>query len=100
MNRGRIVAAAVIVGGLAFGAFGGEYRSIDYWRLKRDVRRLESDIAGLRSEIDSLAAYADSLETDSATQERVARERLGMLRPGETLYLRPDSAEGGGELRE
>jgi hypothetical protein len=42
------VAAAAIVGGLAFGAFGGEYRSIDYWRLKRDVRRLESDIAGYR----------------------------------------------------
>jgi cell division protein FtsB len=99
VSRGRIIAAAVVLGGLAFGAFGGEYRSIDYSRLKRDVRGLEDDIAVLRSEIDSLAAFADSLENDPWTQERVARERFGMLRPGETLYLRGDE-EGGVERRE
>jgi len=100
MTRGRLVAAAVVAGGVLFGAFGGEYRSIDYWRLKRDVRQIEFEISDLERAIDSLAAYADSLETDSATQERVARERFGMLRPGEILYRLADPAEGGAERRE
>jgi cell division protein FtsB len=95
-----MLAVAAVVGGVAFGAFGGEYRSIDYWRLKRDVRQVEQEIADLERAIDSLAAFADSLETDSAVQERVARERFGMLRPGEILYLLPDREEGGGKERE
>ncbi|UCG88818.1 MAG: septum formation initiator family protein [Gemmatimonadota bacterium] len=94
------MAVAVLVGGVAFGALGGEYRSIDYWRLKGEVRQIEYEIADLERAIDSLAAYADSLETDSATQERVARERFGMLRPGEILYVRADPDEGGAERRE
>ena len=40
-----MLAVAAVVGGVAFGAFGGEYRSIDYWRLKRDVRQVEQEIA-------------------------------------------------------
>ena len=95
-----MLAVAAVVGGVAFGVFGGEYRSIDYWRLKRDVRQVEQEIADLERAIDSLAAFADSLETDSAVQERVARERFGMLRPGEILYLLPDREEGGAERRE
>ncbi|MEJ2239824.1 MAG: septum formation initiator family protein [Gemmatimonadales bacterium] len=91
---------AAIAAGIAFGAFGGEYRSIDYWRLKREVRQEEELIRRLQVEVDSLAALADSLEHDSATVERVARERLGMVREGETLYRVVDSTEGGGEERE
>jgi cell division protein FtsB len=100
MKRGRVVALAAVAGGVVFGAFGGEYRSIDYWRLKREVRQVERDIVGLERGIDSLAALADSLETDSATQERMARERFGMVRPGEILYIVVDSTEGGTERRE
>ena len=100
MNRGKIVALAVVVGGLLFGAFGGEYRTIDYWKLRHNQRQLESEIAALEIEVDSLAAYADSIETDSATQERVAREQFGMLRDGEILYKLPRPGEGGAERRE
>jgi len=100
LTRGRWIALGAIVGGIAFGAFGGEYRSIDYWRLKRQVRQEEEMIRRLEFEVDSLTAFADSLDHDSATVERVARERLGMVREGETLYRVVDSTEGGGERRE
>lgn len=100
MTRGRWIALGAIVAGIAFGAFGGEYRSIDYWRLKREVRQEEELIRRLQVEVDSLAALADSLEHDSATVERVARERLGMVREGETLFRVVDTTEGGGERRE
>jgi cell division protein FtsB len=40
----------------------------------------------VHSQIDSLSAWADSLRDDSGTLERVARERFGMIKEGETLY--------------
>ncbi len=86
MRTGRIVAAIFLVGGLAFGLFGGEYRAIDWWKLKRQVRDERVAIEELQLEIDSLRDYADSLETNRQTQERVARERFGMIRDGEIVY--------------
>ncbi len=86
MRPGRFLAGAVAVGGLAFGYAGGEYSTGD-WRTLRDnvateravATRLQIDIASLRRE-------ADALESDPAAQERAARERFGMLRPGEIMY--------------
>jgi cell division protein FtsB len=76
----------LVAGGIAFGAFGGEYSTLDWWQLRRQVHEQREQITRLRHELDSLRAWADSLETDSATQERRAREKFGMIRDGETLY--------------
>jgi cell division protein FtsB len=86
VRTGRILAAIFLIGGLAFGLFGGEYRAIDWWKLKRQVHEEQMAIEALRIEIDSLRAYAESLETNRQTQERVARERFGMIRDGEIVY--------------
>ena len=86
MRVGRVIAVLILVGGLAFGLFGGEYRAIDSWKLKRQVREEKVALAELNLEIDSLRAYAESLETNRETQERVARERFGMIRDGEIVY--------------
>ena len=86
MRVGRVIAVLILVGGLAFGLFGGEYRAIDSWKLKRQVREERVALAELNLEIDSLRAYAESLETNRVTQERVARERFGMIRDGEIVY--------------
>jgi len=84
---GQVIAVLILIGGLAFGLFGGEYRAIDSWKLKRQVREEQLALEQLRLEIDSLRAYAESLETNRETQERVARERFGMIRDGEIVYL-------------
>ena len=86
MRTGRIIAAVILVGGFAFGLFGGEYRAIDWWKIKRLVREEHGAIELLRREVDSLQAYADSLETNRSVQERVAREKFGMIRDGEIVY--------------
>lgn len=86
MRTGRVVAVVLIAGGILFGAMGGEFSTLDWWKLERQVEAERDTMAGLSSEIDSLAAYADSIETDRTTQERVARERFGMIRNGEMLY--------------
>ena len=86
MRWGRLFAGLLVVGGIVFGALGGEYSTLNWWQLKRQVREQEVSIAALRVAIDSLAIRATMLETDSATQEKVAREKFGMIRDGEMLY--------------
>ena len=86
MRRGQGVALAVFAGGILFGAFGGEYGTLDWWQLHRQVKEQRADIRRLTAQIDSLEREAKALEHDPAEQERVAREQFGMIRPGEILY--------------
>ncbi|MFI5005777.1 MAG: septum formation initiator family protein, partial [Solirubrobacterales bacterium] len=67
----------------------------DLLRLRSQVRRERDAIVQLRVEVDSLSRMEKALTTDSATQERAAREVYGMIRPGEILYhvVPPDSAQ-------
>ena len=85
-----IVGAAVFAGGITFGYVGGEYSTADWRTLRQGVEREQRAIVRLEAEIDSLRVEATALENDSTSQERAARERFGMLRPGEILYrVRP-----------
>ena len=86
MRRGRQVALLVGFAGVVFGFAGGEYGTLDWWTLRRDVAREREAITSLTAEIDSLSKVAHALERDPATQERFAREQFGMLRPGELLF--------------
>lgn len=86
MTRTRLLSTVGIVGGLAFGAAGGEYATWDWWQLRREVRAERAALDSLRIEIDSLEIEVRRLERDPATQERVARERYGMLKPGEIMF--------------
>jgi cell division protein FtsB len=86
VSRGRIVALAVLVAGVAFGAFGGEYGTFDWWELRQRVRGERAAIGRLTLQVDSLRLEAAAIERDPATQERAARELFGMIRSGEILY--------------
>lgn len=88
-RRRRIVriALAVVLGvALYYALFGGEYSVFELRRLSQRVEQEQLRLDSLRAEVDSLEARADSLENDSATIERIARERYGMIKPGERLY--------------
>ena len=86
MTRTRLLTTVGIVGGLAFGAAGGEYATWDWWQLRGELRAELAALDSLRIESDSLEIEVRRLERDPATQERVARERYGMLRPGEIMF--------------
>ena len=86
MTRGRVVAGVGVVAAVAFGFWGGEYGTLDWWTLKQEIGSEEAVLNRLYVEIDSLEALADAVESDSATQEREAREKFGMLRDGELLF--------------
>ena len=86
MTRGRLVAlgAALLLAGLAVQA--GEYSTLDWLRLRRQLAEERRAVQALEGELDSLARLARALETDPAAQERAAREQFGMIRRGELLY--------------
>ncbi len=82
----RVVLGVVLALALYYALFGGEYSVFELRSLSKRVALEQVRLDSLRVEVDSLEARADSLADDSATIERIARERYGMIRPGERLY--------------
>jgi cell division protein FtsB len=80
---------AVIVG-LAFALYfalqGGEYGTLDLLQLRREEAEETASVVRLERLVDSLTRAATAIERDPRVQERVARERFGMIRKGEFLY--------------
>lgn len=76
-----------------YALFGGEYSLFELRATRAATEREEAELAERRRQIDSLQAWADSLRLDSATLERLARERFGMIRPGEILYRFAESGD-------
>ena len=85
-TRRRITFAAVAaVPVLAVFTFGnrGVLKRVE---LEMESNRLYEQLAEERSTGDSLRAAIRQMKTDSTVVERLARERYGMVRPGETIY--------------
>ncbi|MGH7508729.1 MAG: FtsB family cell division protein [Gemmatimonadales bacterium] len=85
--------------GLAFALYfalqGGEYGTLDLLQLRREEREEQANVARLERLVDSLTKAARAIEGDPRVQERVARERFGMIRKGEFLYrLVPTDGNG------
>jgi cell division protein FtsB len=91
----RWAALAALAFALYFGIAGGEYGTFDVLALRRQEAAERAQVIRLRQQVDSLARAADAIEHDVRTQERVARERFGMIRKGELLYrlVPPDSSQ-------
>jgi cell division protein FtsB len=82
----RWAALAAVLFAIWFGLQGGEYATTDLLDLQRREDSTRADVTRLRRVVDSLQKEATAIETDVRTQERVARERFGMIRRGELLY--------------
>ena len=69
-----------------YAVFSGEYSWFALREVRMELEEVEDELARKRQQIDSLLALADSVESDPSMLERIARERFGMIRDGETLY--------------
>ncbi|MBM4187197.1 MAG: hypothetical protein FJ206_07790 [Gemmatimonadetes bacterium] len=87
MTRRAWLVAAALLGAMLFALQGGEYTTWSWLELRKQERRELDKVAALRREVDSLVKYAKLVETDIETQERIARERHGMLRSGEHVFI-------------
>ena len=86
MTGARWAALAALVFALYFGIQGGEYGTTDLFVLQRQEAAERAQVLRLRQVVDSLQRDATAIEHDLRVQERVARERFGMIRRGELLY--------------
>jgi cell division protein FtsB len=86
VTRARWAALAALAALLYFGIQGGEYATTDLLALRRQEASERAQVQRLRVVVDSLQKEAVAIEHDLRTQERVARERFGMIRRGELLY--------------
>ena len=84
----RVGALAVVA--LAILGFGGQSLG-RVWHMSREVASLEREIASLRAETERLAAAAARLRSDPDSIEQIAREELGMVKPGERVLKLPPS---------
>jgi cell division protein FtsB len=54
-------------------------------RMRKEILRLETEIRHEEEQARQLKTSIDSLRNDPRTVERLARERLGYAKPGETV---------------
>jgi cell division protein FtsB len=76
---------------LSFITIVGERGVFHLWRLKGEKRRLDEQNYRLQKENESLRQRISRLRHDDLYLEKVAREELNMVRPGEIIYRFPPS---------
>ena len=79
------VTVVLIVDGLV-----GDKGLMDSVRARRQSADLEATVQQLREENRALAERARRLDKDPAAIEMLAREELGLIRPGEVLFILKD----------
>lgn len=84
-----VLLAALVVGYFAFSTIGDPLLS---HRLNQEEQQLNREIFQLERQQAQLEAIRDYLRTDEYI-EGVARRLLGLVRPGETLFIVSSSAE-------
>ena len=89
----RLLCTAVLaVLAVGFAAFGGQTLT-RAWTLKKEVESLEREVGALRAETARLTADVDRLRTDPDYIEQIARDKLGLVKPGDRVYKLPPTSE-------
>ena len=71
-------------------ALVGERGLVATTRARRQSAELEASVSQVRDENARLRELADRLKSDPSTIESLAREKLGLIRPGEVLVVVKD----------
>jgi cell division protein FtsB len=92
--RGRrfVQYACIVLGGLlVLDGLVGEKGVIEILKARQDYRQLEDALRRVRTENGRMRTQARLLREDPETIERVARERLGFMKPGERVFILKDA---------
>ena len=85
--------AALAVAALGILGYGGQSLA-RVWQMRLEVETLERQIAALRADTVELSAAVAGLRSDPESIEKVARETLGFVKPGERVLKLPPSPGG------
>ena len=92
MTRRALVLTAFGAATLMTLGYGGQSLA-RVWHMKLEVESLEREISTLRAETGRLTALVTRLRSDPDLIEQVAREDLGLVKPGERVLKLPPSPE-------
>jgi cell division protein FtsB len=73
----------------------GTHGFIAMRRTQKEIEQIREQIGKMNDENKSLAEEVNSLKTDPKSIERIAREEMGLARPGEMIFKLPDPAKSG-----
>ena len=89
-QRIAILALALMCIALVVHEIFGEHGYLALQRQRKDFEALQQQIQLLQKENQQLELQIKSLKTDPQAIEKMARERMGMARPGELIFTLPD----------
>jgi cell division protein FtsB len=81
---------AIVSGVLMINALVGEKGYLATLQARQQRIEIEASVNALQAENEALVDLADRLRRDPLTLEAVAREDLGLIKPGETLVTLKD----------
>ena len=86
-----LIAGAVLVGIIALWKFVvGEMGVVKYYRMSAHASDLRDEIERMKKDSARLSKEVAALKTDAAFLERMARDKIGLARPGEVVYYYGD----------
>lgn len=75
-----------------------DYGIVRHFRIKKELQQLQSKIDMLEKQQVEIHATIDKLKSDNDYIEKLAREKLQMIKKGEELYIiKKNSAQNRGE---
>ncbi|MDH4161141.1 MAG: septum formation initiator family protein [Nitrospirota bacterium] len=91
-GRKKLVIAAAVVAGIAllWSLVMGEMGLVKYLRMKNQENALRVEIDHLTQDNRRLLQEVKALKYDAAYLERLARDKIGLARPGEIVYYYGD----------
>jgi cell division protein FtsB len=89
-RKAAVLGCVIVVIAFVLGALFGDRGILHLAEKRRRALALEQEIARLEGENRRLAASIDWLRKDPRAVEAIAREELGLVKPGETVFLIQD----------
>jgi len=75
----------------------GEHGFLAMWRTQKQLTQLRGDIDRLNKENTQMTNQVTALKTDPETIERIAREQMGLAKPGELIFKLPAAPASSGD---
>jgi len=88
----KVVVGLLVLLILGFTVFG-EHGLMNLVRVRRQAEVMQAEVQRVREENARIADEIRRLQTDRAYIERLAREELGMVKPGELVFQFADTQE-------
>ncbi len=71
----------------------GPHGFIAMRRTQKEIDQIREQIVKMKEQNKSLAEQVTSLKSDPRSIERIAREEMGLARPGEMIFKIPDTGK-------